>query len=174
MVQSQSLCLSNLPKTPTLQIMNEKVQTPEIIPAGADLEQQTRYFRRAVMMSVAVQVAVELAPDDPARFTSDIFDTLPSEVVTKMSDAFKVMYPGDSYPPNRLMKFINDDEQLESWLTAARQDDTAIFGLSLDGIAKMNEIYSAMLEFSDSEEVRSDWMIHDCVVQQTAPRNNSY
>lgn len=152
----------------TLLFMNSKIHSPETNPEITNDPERRSSLRKAILMSVAVQVTIDIDSVDPARFTSDIFDSLPPQVTSDLSDFLGSEYPDDSFMPNRLLKFISEDDLLDDWLTAKRDGDKSLLYLSDDGIAQMNSIYSEL------SKNNADWVTFGHIVERTAPTDNSY
>ncbi len=133
------------------------------------------FIRKAVLMSIAIRVTLDLDAEDPARFNSVIFDSLSPALASEMSRFLAQAYPKDTFSPNRLMKFINDDALLDSWTEGEREGSRSAIGLSEEGVAEMERTYSAIHASKKTQDdapldVSRDMALLEQIIRQTAPR----
>lgn len=142
---------------------------------GSEAQDCRVFMRKAVLMSIAIQATVDLDAEDPARFNSEIFDSLLPALASDMSRFLAQAYPKDTFSPNRLMKFINDDALLNSWIEGRREGNRSAIQLSEEGVAEMERTYSAIHASKKTQDdapldVSRDMALLEQIIQQTAPR----
>ncbi len=116
-----------------------------------ELDAKKSLIRKSVMMSVAFQWCIEVSPDDPAEFYTRVTDALPEDVNHRITQTLQQLYPDDSFAPNRLFKFMHEDELLEQFLDGEREDDDDNIHVKLSFFGAMR-----MLQIKDDIDFRAD------------------
>ena len=131
-------------------------------------QQQADYFRKSMLISVAVRGGLDLAFDDPEEFTGALFGTLNEEEEADFRKFLDQRIDDLDYTHEKLLYFLVEDEVFSEWVSAWFGNERVSLRLSEEGDQAMREIYSDIVERGVYQD------IYDSAIRQAAPSDSHY
>lgn len=142
-----------------MEMKKERLSRPS---ASVVAEDDKNLVRKSILLSIGMQVGVEVPREDPAKFYSDVIGVLPEATGTCVANALGQLYPDERFAPHRLFKFMNDDQVLEEGLCGEKPYDRDVLPgdtaskdleimLSFYGVAMVKRIYDGIDRDADRQ-----------------------